>query len=266
MARIVKKHKLWLIPVCLLVTVGVLLCGWQLYAQGMMPPPSGGAASPIPPGMQGAGGVPADPGVAGTTSAAPAAIVPSEPTFELKSVLPTGVRVMSIKNWDGKIIQLLRFKYKLPDGRVITVHLPSIYKKEKNYTKAAWETCFQAYSMDREAVLDVVAAKKGGLNTSEYADQLLALYRSSTRESKHYAPLYMQNSPAAQIRGEVAGNEFVNGLAGMSSPVISTTGSADMGPDGSMNPAAEAMGVARTHLPGMGVQLPSIPMPSAGML
>ena len=234
MARTVKRHKLWLIPLSILIAAAALLYGWQqLQAQdmsagppGAMPGPMAGGPSAAMPGPSGIAGAPAAGGMPGaaTGAASSMAAAPSEPTFPISSVLPPKVKTMNIKNWDGTLTQLLRFKYKIADGRTVTVHLPVVYKEEK-MTKAGWETLFQVFSMDQEARLDAIE-KYNSVDVSAYADNV-----------------------TAAIRGESPGNA----LGGLTS----------------MNPSAAAgaaaMDVARTSLPSMGMQLPPMPPPLIGM-
>lgn len=168
MSRVVKNNKLWLIPLCLVIAGVISMYGWQqLNAQDQ---PTDAFGNPIAPGAPGApGGIPAAggitgapgaPGAPGVAGTAPAAAVPeAAPTFSLKSVLPPGVKTMKIKNWDGTAIEMLRFKYKTMDKRVITVHLPAVYKKEQK-SKAGWDTLFRAFSMDQEAQLAMIEANK----------------------------------------------------------------------------------------------------------
>lgn len=225
MVGIVRKHKSWLVPFCLfLVTVGVFY-GWQkLHAQGMPPAPGMNPAGMA--GTQGTVGVPAP--------AAPDSTVDS--AIGLKSMLPSNVKVMNIKNWDGYVTKLLRFKCKLVDGRVITVHLPATYEKEQ-MTRACWESCFQTFAMDQEARLDAIE-KNLPPDISGYAGQI-----------------------SDQIRGYIPENFIINAL---SNDTRSTSGTGSgMGP--SSNPYAPGMGAARMGLPSMGAQLPPMPVPMVGM-
>lgn len=198
MSLMVKKQKLWLVPVCLLIAVVASVCCWQqLQAQ-----------APATPGAPGA------PGAAPT--AAPMALQPGELTFSLSTVLPKAVKVMRIKNWDGQVTELLRFKYKTMDNKVITVHLPGVYRKEK-MTKASWDTLFRVFAMDLEVELE-------------------AIERNRPPDMSAYMAKFM-----AEVRGAT--------------------------PEGAYgNPAAGAMGYARSSLPSMGVQLPPMPPPLIGML
>ena len=82
---------------------------------------------------------------------------------------------MKIKNWDGMVTELLRFKYKTLDGKVITVHLPVVYKEEQK-TKAAWDTLFRVFAMDYEAQLDAME-RENPPDVSAYMGQLMAEIR-----------------------------------------------------------------------------------------
>lgn len=250
MARTVKKHKFWLIPLCLLVAGIASVLSWQqLQAQGVPPGTPGygarpapygpGAPMPIPPsesaleaGYPGAPGMPGVPGMGampGAPGMAPVtATVPSEPTYAISSVLPGSVQTQNIKNWDGVLTPLLRFKYKTTSGKTITVHLPATYKTETR-TKAGWETLFHVFAMDREAQLDAMEANRGA-DISAYAGML-----------------------ADQIRGQTPSSSLLTSLVQMSS------GMATSGVSGS--PAAPAMDYARSSLPSMGMQLPPMPTP-----
>lgn len=142
MSRAVKKHRFWLIPLCMLIAGIISFYGWQqLHAQDMAQPP----------GVAGVPGVPGAPGVV----APPAPPTPSEPTLALSSVLPGGAKTTKTKNWDGTVTEFVRFKYKTLDERTLTVVLPATYKKEK-MSKAAWDTLFQVFAMDYEYQLEAI--------------------------------------------------------------------------------------------------------------
>ena len=128
----VSRHKAWLVPICVLAALVISFYGWQqLHAQGAQ----------------------------STTPATPGGAASSGPIIEIAAVLPTGVTAMNIKNWDGTITTVLRFKYKTIDNKVITVHLPGTYRKEK-MTREAWDTLFQCFGMDVEAQLDIKGRDK----------------------------------------------------------------------------------------------------------
>ena len=185
MSRAVIKHKSWLIPLCLLAAAIASLYGWQqLQAQNVAPGMEG-----APPGVAGPPVAPPTPGAPG---AVPAPVAPpAEPTCTLSSVLPSGVRSMKIKNWDGTVTELLRFKYKTMDHRLITVHLPAIFKKEQK-TKAGWDTLFQVFGMDYEARVDAIQRNQPP-DLSAFMGQLMA-------EIQGQVPLALPggSSPAAQ--------------------------------------------------------------------
>lgn len=141
MSRTVKRHRSWLIPVCIVVAGIMSLYGWQQL----------NAQPPAQPGVPGGPPLPGDPNA--PTAGAVAPPPPPEPTIELNSVLPTGVKAMNIKNWDGQVTSILRFKYKTLDDRIITVHLPGSYKAEK-MTRDGWDTLFQCFGMDVEAQME----------------------------------------------------------------------------------------------------------------
>lgn len=192
MSRTVKRHRFWLIPVCIVVAGIMSLYGWQqLNAQtpgGEIRGESGlptGAPGSVPPG---APGVPGDPNAPAPAPMAPPA--PSAPTIELASVLPTGVKAMNIKNWDGQVTSILRFKYKILDDRVITVHLPALYKKEK-MTRDAWDTLFQCFGMDVEARME--AGNRNQLvDMGPFASRFMA-------ELKGEVPGIMSSAPQEKI-------------------------------------------------------------------
>ena len=146
MTRTVRKHKTWLVPIFVFAAMVLSLYGWQqIHAQ---------PAPMTPPGTVGAPGTPA----------APAAAAPSGPTIAVSAVMPAGVKAMNVKNWDGTVTSILRFKYKTMDDKVITVHLPSSYKNEK-MTREAWDTLFQCFGMDVEAQMEAkTRGKFQGLN------------------------------------------------------------------------------------------------------
>lgn len=141
MSHTVERHRYWLIPVCIVLAGIVCLFGWQgLNAQ--TPPASMPAPGAVP------GAVPGAPGTPGVAPAA--APTTAEPTIAFRAAAPTGVKTYNIKNWDGNITGFLMFKYKTMDKRVIKVSMPAIYKTQ-TMTRAAWDTLFQCYGMDREA-------------------------------------------------------------------------------------------------------------------
>ncbi len=142
MSHTVQRHRYWLVPVCIVLAGIVCLFGWQgLSAQTPV--------APMDPAMGGT------PGVVGAPApgAAPAAASPTaEPTIAFRAVAPVGVKSANIKNWDGKITGFISFKYKTMDNRVIKVYLPAVYRTQ-TMTQSAWDTLFQCYGMDREAVI-----------------------------------------------------------------------------------------------------------------
>lgn len=195
MSRTVKRHRFWLIPVCIVIAGIMSLYGWQqLNAQTPGGPggeirgesglPSGAPGSVAP----GAPGVPGDPNAPAAGPVAPPP--PPVPTIELNSVLPTAVKAMNIKNWDGKVTSILRFKYKTLDDRVITVHLPALYKKEK-MTRDGWDTLFQCFGMDVEAQME--AGNRNQLvSMGPFASRFMA-------ELKGEAPSIMSSAPQEKI-------------------------------------------------------------------
>lgn len=165
MSRIAKENKIWFVAFGIVVAIILVFMGWQrLEAQGAPPPPMPPMPGGGPGGMPGApsampmpGGAPAMPGVAAPSemgasqpAVAASAPTPSAPVVSLSSVMPGAVKVQKTKNWDGRVTEMLRFKYQLTPGRVLTVHLPGAYKSQK-MTKEAWSTLFQVFSMDYEA-------------------------------------------------------------------------------------------------------------------
>jgi len=183
MSRTVKRHRFWLIPVCIVVAGIMSLYGWQqLNAQ---PPQSGIAPGP---GMPGGPPLQADPNAPAAAPVAPPP--PPVPTIELNSVLPTGVKAMNIKNWDGQVTSILRFKYKTLDDRIITVHLPGSYKTEK-MTRDAWDTLFQCFGMDVEAQIEAG-------NRNQLADIRPYIGRFMA-EMKGEAPGIMSSGPQEKI-------------------------------------------------------------------
>lgn len=151
MSHVVKKHKFWLIPLCVLAAAAVFLYGWQqLNAQDMPQPPA-------PAGVAGSPGVAGAPPASGT---GPDPLSPSyEPSLSLDSVVPTGIRVTKTKNWDGTVTEFLSFKYKTLDNRFMSVLLPATYKTEKR-TRAAWDTLFQVFAMDYEYQLEAIEKER----------------------------------------------------------------------------------------------------------
>ena len=148
MSAMMSKHKLWLIPICVVVIGAALfLCWQQLHAQNPMSP---APPAPAAPGPTPAGTPAVPPSVPAAEPAPPPA---EEPLLMLNAMVPGGIKVMRIKNWDGAVTEMLRFKYKTSSGFVSTVHLPGVYKSEKR-TKAGWYTLFQVFAMDREAQID----------------------------------------------------------------------------------------------------------------
>ncbi|MHB1458066.1 MAG: hypothetical protein ACYC0V_14245 [Armatimonadota bacterium] len=169
------------ISLCLIfVVIGIFFAIRQLNAQGggapgagmmappagvsMTPPGGGGKAGPsgmmMPPnmpGMSGGGGMMGMPGMpgmgGGSQSGTPAAeSAPTGPMLTLSKVA-RGIQTKSVKNWDGRVTPMLRFKYKLASKQVLTVHLPKAVAAEK-HTKEGWEAVFQSFSMDKEAIVD----------------------------------------------------------------------------------------------------------------
>ncbi|MDI6828074.1 MAG: hypothetical protein QME62_06280 [Armatimonadota bacterium] len=208
------KHYFLLIPLCLLLSgLGVFVYWQQTSAQNppVETPPPNQAQSSVT-------------GVPGDSSAQPVAApsvpppTPTEPVYDLKGVVASGIKVIKIKNWDGTITEMLRFKYKSMDGRIMTIHLPAVYKNEKR-TRAGWNTLFTCYAMDYEAMLDQIERNKPP-DVSAFMSQLMA-----------------------EISGQVPEGTFTKTPAGVE----------------------EAMDMARTYLPSMGIGEISLPPLSPGM-
>jgi hypothetical protein len=125
----VSRYKALLVSICVLAALVISFYGWQqLHAQG----------------------APTTPAVA---------TAPTSPAIAIGAVMPSGVKAMNIKNWDGTVTTILRFKYKTIDNKVITVHLPGAYKTQ-TMTREAWDTLFQCFGMDVEAQLDIKSQKQ----------------------------------------------------------------------------------------------------------
>ncbi|MGB9587702.1 MAG: hypothetical protein ACPL7O_05925 [Armatimonadota bacterium] len=210
MSRFLLSSKLWLVALAVFVAGAGSVFFWQqLHAQspGTMPSPTGVTT----PG--------AAPGVATSATTPQQSTQSTEPTVPLRSVLPSGVKVMKVKNWDGHVTELLRFKYKTIDGRTITVHLPSSYKSQQ-MTKAGWDTLFQVFSMDKEAALEEREKKRIQSIPPELIAQYASELASAARNMANQLDQYAQSNTS--------------------------------------NPAAGAMDLARSSLPSMGMQLPPL--------
>jgi len=172
------RAKIWVIAGCAILVGLAILIGWQhIYAQGppqpVEEPPPGAAQPGAPPPAPSPSPAPGAPST-GAPAASTAPSSPPEPTFGLQSVA-SGIKVMRIKNWDGTVTEMLRFKYRTMSGNVITVHLPAVYKSDKR-TRAGWETLFMCYSMDYEAFLDQLERNKPP-DVSAYLPKLMAEIR-----------------------------------------------------------------------------------------
>jgi hypothetical protein len=238
MAGTIKKHKAWFVPVCMLIALVALLYGWQqIRAQE----PMGGPMS-APPTL-----TPVAPTAAPATSAPP-----SEPTYLLSAVLPADYQLIKIRNWDKTVTELLRFKYKTRDGRTITVHLPATYKTEKvQLTKVGWGTVFQAFAMDKEAIVDASAASKSD-ELNQYAGML----------SKKLAGYVPENQWIYKVveasTGTATGPQTTSAQGGGSGMDF------EMG--GMLSPASAAGEYMRSNLSSTGIQLAPLPPALPGML
>lgn len=154
-----KQHTILIISTCVIFALlGIFITFKKLNAQGVPPPV--GAGSTMPGAPMGAGspmmGMPGMPGMMGMgtqqTTGGSAEVAPIEPKIKF-TALVRGVQPQNIKNWDGTITPILRFKYRLGNSKVLTVHLPKALINEDR-TKNGWETLFQAYDMTIEAVID----------------------------------------------------------------------------------------------------------------
>ena len=144
MSRVVGKNKIRLIPLCIIVVGVIFFFGWQqIHAQA-------------PQAIDPATGMPIAPAPA--APAAPAASA-AEPTMPLSAVVQSGIKSSKTKNWDGTFTEMLKFKYKTMDNRVLAVLLPATYKKEK-MTRAGWNTLFQVFDMGYEYQLEAVEKAK----------------------------------------------------------------------------------------------------------
>ena len=173
MSRVVGKNKIWLIPLCVVVVGIVSLYGWQqIHAQG------GGPGSIDP-----ATGMPIAPAPA--APAAPAASA-AEPTMPLSAVVQSGIKSSKTKNWDGSSIEMLKFKYKTMDNRVLAVLLPATYKKEK-MTRAGWDTLFQVFDMGYEYQLEAMENARVP-SMSAFSAQLMQEIRGTVPEGTYSNP------------------------------------------------------------------------------
>ena len=124
--------------------IGVFFGLRQLNAQGASP---GGMMMPMMPGMPGMTGM------GGSQSSSPVTeTAPTAPLVSINSVV-RGIQTKNIKNWDGTVTSMLRFKYQLSPKQTLTVYLPKSLTTEKR-TKNGWEALFQAFAMDKEAIVD----------------------------------------------------------------------------------------------------------------
>jgi hypothetical protein len=161
MSRTVRRYRFWLVPLSIVAAIAISFCSWQrLQAQGPMP--GGGMASGVP------------------QAAAPVAVAAqsADAVLSLSGIVTGKIGMMNIKNWDGTVTQLLRFKYPLSKGRLITVQLPAAYKIEKR-TKNSWETLFQVYAMDYESMLDAKAAREQEMAMSDVGEALASIMGGS---------------------------------------------------------------------------------------
>ncbi|HET6453184.1 MAG TPA: hypothetical protein VFI02_02155 [Armatimonadota bacterium] len=155
MSSVAGKNKIWLIPLCIIVVGIISFFGWQqIHAQ---PPPA----------IDPATGMPVAPAAAAPAAPAPSA---AEPTMPLSAVVQSGIKSSKTKNWDGSFTEMLKFKYKTMDNRVLAVLLPATYKKEK-MTRPGWDTLFQVFDMGYEYQLEAVE-KARVPNMSAFSAQL----------------------------------------------------------------------------------------------
>lgn len=153
MFRILTQRRAVIISFCVIFAViGVFISLKQLNAQGGMPGMPTGAGSPMMmPGMS--GGMPGMMGGGSqSSSSASGAVAPTAPALGFGKVA-RGVTTKNVRNWDGTLTPILRFKYRLAGKRVITVYLPKSLASEKR-TKNGWESLFQTFAMDVEAKID----------------------------------------------------------------------------------------------------------------
>lgn len=181
MSRTVRKNRIWLIPLCMLIAGAASVCCWQqLQAQAPQGP------APIDP----SGGATPFPTDSSATAVAPApAAVPeiTEPTYTFGSRVSGGVTVRNERNWDGTTTQLLRFKYRTMDNKIITVHLPTTYRSEMK-TKAGWDSLFRAFAMDQEARLAAIEAKRPP-DVSAYMNEFMKEIRGEVPEGTFSAAI-----------------------------------------------------------------------------
>ncbi len=178
MADTARKSKFWLITVFVVIVAFGVLYSWQsIYAQSQnsqipveTPPPGAMDAS----GMAGMGAAAGGTGSSGSSAPSTTGIV-TEPAIGFGQLVHSGAKVISKKNWDGRVFTSLKFKHKTLDGRVLTVVLPAEYKAEQR-TKTGWETLFAVYAMDVEIAQDA-AAKNAAPDVSAFLGRLMAELR-----------------------------------------------------------------------------------------
>lgn len=150
----------------LIITAGIvfaaviMIIGYGKLNAQVPAPMGGGAGAPMTGGMPGImpGMMPGMPG--GAQSASPAVETkPLQPKVKFSSMV-SNVRTLNIRNWDGTITPMLRFKYRINSNRpILNVSMPLTLTKEQR-TKNSWETLFQNYSMNKESTVDAAIKRQ----------------------------------------------------------------------------------------------------------
>lgn len=173
MSRVVRKNKIWLIPLCVIIVGAASLYGWQqIHAQDNLGTPLG---TPIPQVVDQA-----------APAAAPAPAAPPEPTMPFSAVTQSSIKVSKTKNWDGTVTEFLKFKHKTLDKRALTVLLPAVYKNDK-MTRAGWDTLFQVYDMGYEYQLEAIENARVP-DLSGFTNQLMQEIRGLVPEGTYANP------------------------------------------------------------------------------
>lgn len=148
----VKRHTKVIVSACAIFALGGVLISLQRLNAQSVPSPMGSTTMPGMGAPMMMGGMPGMMGGSSQSGGGSAESAPTEPKVKFNSLV-RGAQTQNIKNWDGTITPMLRFKYKLSPSRVLTVHMPKSLMSQDR-TKNGWEALFQSYDMTMEAKID----------------------------------------------------------------------------------------------------------------
>lgn len=176
---------------------------------------------PVKPGAAGKPGVPVKPAVAtgkpgmpGAPGKQAALAAGPDAALPISAVLPSAVKMVVDKSWDGTKTTFLRFKFHPDVGRVIVVKIPAEYKKLQ-MTKSGWISLFEAWGIDKEMELQAAEDKMVNDASDDTVRAMLGMAPTSTAQTATGRSASSVSAPVRQAAPTVSAAQAVAGARGM---------------------------------------------------